>query len=93
MPTIPKKPKTKPKRNYTMSGEGRYDKSPKRMADNRARKKARYVMEKGGAVAKFDGKDVDHKDGNPRNNAKSNLKVKPKSINRSIPRNSKAGKM
>ena len=86
------KRQTPGKRNYTMSGEGKYDKSPKRMADNRARKKARYAMEKGGLVKKFDGKDVDHKDGNPRNNSKSNLRVQKASTNRSIPRNSKAGK-
>jgi len=84
--------KTPKKRNYTMSGEGKYDKSAKRMADNRSRKKARYAMEKGGSVKKGDGKDVDHKDGNPRNNAKSNLRVTTKKANRSFPRNSKAGK-
>ena len=89
MPTTPKK---KTNRNYSMSGEGKYDKSPKRMADNRSRKKARYAMEKGGLVSKGDGKDVDHKDGNPRNNTKSNLRVQTPSKNRSIPRNSKAGK-
>jgi len=83
---------TKAKRNYTLSGEGKYDKSPKRMADNRARKQARYAMEKGGSVTKGDGKDVDHKDGNPRNNAKSNLRVQSASTNRSYPRNKKAGK-
>ena len=36
--------------------------------------------------------DVDHKDGNPLNNSRKNLKVKPKSVNRSFPRNKKAGK-
>ena len=49
-------------------------------------------MEKGGLVSKGDGKDVDHKDGNPRNNKKSNLRVQAPAKNRSIPRNSKAGK-
>tara|TARA_R110000782_G_scaffold117673_1_gene208087 strand:+ start:675 stop:971 length:297 start_codon:yes stop_codon:yes gene_type:complete len=86
------KRQTTGKRNYTMSGEGKYDKSPKRMADNRARKKARYAMEKGGLVKKGDGKDVDHKNGNALDNRPSNLRVQNASTNRSIPRNSKAGK-
>jgi len=38
------------------------------------------------------GMDVDHKDGNPLNNSRKNLKVKPKSANRSFPRNKRAGK-
>ena len=43
--SMPKaKRQTTGKRNYTMSGEGKYDKSPKRMAANRSRKKARHVM-------------------------------------------------
>ena len=69
-----------------------YDGTPKVMAKNRARKKARHLLEKQGRVKKGDGKDVDHKDGNPRNNSKSNLRVQKASTNRSIPRNSKAGK-
>lgn len=84
--------KVKKKRNYTLSGEGAYDKSPKRMAANRSRKKARYTLEKAGKVKRGDGKDVDHKNGNPLDNRKSNLKAKPKSVNRSFPRNNKAGK-
>lgn len=80
------------KRDYSMNGEGKYDKSPKRMADNRARKKARYILEKAGTVKKGDGKDVDHKDGNPRNNSKSNLTAKPRSSNRSYPRTKSARK-
>tara|TARA_R110001606_G_scaffold21603_1_gene75762 strand:- start:774 stop:1025 length:252 start_codon:yes stop_codon:yes gene_type:complete len=79
-------------RDYSMNGEGKYDKTPKRMAANRSRKRARHLLEKQGKVKRFDGKDVDHKDGNPRNNAKSNLRVQKASTNRSIPRNSKAGK-
>ena len=35
-----------------------------------------------GRVKKGDGKDIDHKDGNPRNNSKKNLRVVSKSTNR-----------
>jgi len=75
-----------------MRGEGKYDKSSKRMKDNRARKKARYLMEKGGKASRNDGKDVDHKNGNPRDNSVKNLRVIGRAKNRSIKRNSKAGK-
>jgi hypothetical protein len=47
---------------------------------------------KAGKVKKGDGKDVDHRNGNPKDNKKSNLAVKSKSANRSFPRNKKAGK-
>jgi hypothetical protein len=33
--------------------------------------------------AKINGKDIDHKDGNPRNNSKGNLRIMSKSANRS----------
>lgn len=80
------------KRDYSMNGEGKYDKSPKRMADNRARKKARYEMEKAGKASRNDGKDVDHKNGNPRDNSNKNLRVLSRAVNRSIRRNKKAQK-
>ena len=35
-----------------------------------------------GRVRKGDGKDIDHKDGNPRNNSRKNLRVTSKSYNR-----------
>tara|TARA_R110002124_G_scaffold163484_1_gene330825 strand:+ start:1236 stop:1502 length:267 start_codon:yes stop_codon:yes gene_type:complete len=79
-------------RDYSKSGEGKYDKSPKRMADNRARKKARSLLEKSGSAKRGDGKDVDHKDGNPRNNSPKNLRSVGRATNRSIKRNKKAGK-
>lgn len=50
--------------------------------DNASRKRARRKMEKAGKVRKGDGKDVDHKDRNPKNNGKSNLRVQSKSKNR-----------
>jgi hypothetical protein len=68
-------------------------KSPKsNLSANASRKAARRLLEKTGAVKKGDGKDVDHKNGNPRDNSKKNLRVTTKKANRSFPRNSKAGK-
>ena len=49
-------------------------------------------MEKLGKVKKFDGKDVDHKNGNALQSHRSNLRVTTKTANRSFPRNAKAGK-
>ena len=69
-----------------------YQGKPKQVEKRASRNAARSVMAKGGVVKKGDGKDVDHKDGNPRNNAKSNLRVQPAGINRSYPRNKTAGK-
>jgi hypothetical protein len=68
-------------------------KSPKsNLAANASRKAARRILEKTGKVKKGDGKDVDHKNGNPKDNSKKNLRVTTKKANRSFPRNSKAGK-
>lgn len=50
--------------------------------DRAARNKARREMMKAGRVRKGDGKEIDHKDFNPRNNSKSNLRVVDKSTNR-----------
>ena len=48
------------------------------------RNKARRLMIKSGRAKKGDGKDVHHKDNNPYNNARSNLRILSKSLNRSI---------
>lgn len=70
-----------------------YDSKPKVMAANRARKKARYDMEKTGKVKKFDGKDVDHKKPLSKGGStkKSNLRIVSASKNRTYARNSKGG--
>ena len=47
-----------------------------------ARVKARRYMEKNGKAHKGDGKDVDHKDGNPLNDNPDNLQMRSISANR-----------
>ena len=75
------------KKEYT-NYQGKPDQKKKRASRNAARAK----LTKSGAVKKGDGKDVDHKDGNPKNNKKSNLRVQTKNNNRSFPRTAKAKK-
>ena len=66
--------------------------TPEERKKNDSRKKARRLMEKLGKVKKFDGKDVDHKDGNALRSTKENLRVTTPRANRSFPRNKNAGK-
>lgn len=70
----------------------KYQSKPDQKKKRASRNAARRKLEAGGVVRKGDGKDVHHKDGNPRNNKRSNLAVTTKKTNRSFPRNSKAGK-
>jgi len=52
--------------------------------DNRShRRRARSLLQKKLGIKKLRGKDVDHKDKNPRNNSRKNLRVRSKSKNRS----------
>lgn len=61
----------------------KYNAKPEQVKLRMARNRARYAMEKAGKVSKGDGKDVDHRNGNPMDNSKKNLRVQPKSTNRS----------
>jgi len=74
------------------AAQKRYNSKPEQVKRRTARNTARRRMIASGRAKKRDGKDVDHKDGNPRNNSKSNLRVQSKSTNRSIKRNSKGGR-
>jgi nicotinamide mononucleotide adenylyltransferase len=71
----------KKKRNYKQEYE-RYHSRPEQRKNRSKRVLARRLMMKLGKVHKGDGKDVDHKDGNPQNNGKHNLRVRDKSENR-----------
>lgn len=75
------------KRNYKKEYEN-YQGKPEQIKNRAARNKARSEMAKEGKVRKGDGKDVDHKNGNPRYGKKSNLRVQSKSANRSFSRKS-----
>ena len=57
-----------------------------------SRNAARAKLMKMGKVRKGDGKDVAHKNGNPRDNRAKNLKVSSIKKNRSFPRTKTAGK-
>jgi len=59
-----------------------YHGTGKEKARRAARGRARYKMEKAGKVHKGDGKDVDHKNRNPKKNTPSNLRVTSKKVNR-----------
>lgn len=77
-------------RNYKQ--EAKYHATPAQKKRRAARNAARRKLIKAGKVRKGDGKDVDHRNGNPFDNAVSNLKPKPKSKNRSYARTKSAGK-
>ena len=57
--------------------------SEKSKKDRASRNRARRAAERDGLVRKGDGKDIDHRNGNPRDNRRSNLRVTSRSSNRS----------
>ena len=69
-----------------------YHSKPKQKKNRAARNAARRAMEKSGRVKKGDGKDVTHRNGNPRDNSAKNLGVLSASKNRSYKRTRKAKK-
>ena len=69
------------KRNYRKEYDT-YHSKPEQKKNRASRNTARRQAAAAGKVSKGDGTDVDHKDGNPRNNSKKNLRVVSKSVNR-----------
>lgn len=64
------------------SDYAKYHSSDKMKRERAKRNAARRAMVKTGAVRKGDGKHVDHADGNPNNNRRSNLRVMSAKANR-----------
>jgi|TARA_B100001059_G_scaffold235543_1_gene281548 hypothetical protein len=78
-------------RNYKKEYKN-YQGTDQQKKNRASRNAARNALKKVGAVKKGDGKDVNHRNGNPRDNSTKNLSITTKRANRSFPRNSKAGK-
>ena len=76
-------------RNYKQENS---NDSLKRKKNRALNNKARRKMKKIGLAKVGDGKDVAHRDNNPRNNSRSNLAMKPKRANRSYARTRTAGR-
>tara|TARA_E500000318_G_scaffold104850_1_gene111213 strand:- start:1824 stop:2045 length:222 start_codon:yes stop_codon:yes gene_type:complete len=68
-------------RNYKKEYK-KFQSSKKSKEDRVSRNKMRRRYLKKGKVTKNDKKDIDHKDGNPKNNSKKNLRVVKRSKNR-----------
>ena len=68
-------------RDYKKEYEN-YHSKPEQRLNRSKRVLARREMIKNGRAAKGDGKDVDHKDGNPQNNSPSNLRMMSVNANR-----------
>jgi len=87
----PKVPKRQPrkKRNYRQEYD-RYQGKPEQIKRRTARNAARNSLKKAGVNVA--GKDVAHRNGNPRDNRRSNLTVQKPSQNRSYARTRTAGK-
>lgn len=77
-------------RNYRKEYDN-YHAKPKQRANRSKRVLARRKLEKEGRVSKGDGKDVDHKNGDPQDNSDDNLRVLSKSKNRSMNEDHGAG--
>jgi hypothetical protein len=68
-------------RNYKQEYD-RYHSKDDQLKNRASRNKARRAVTKAKGKAAVKGKDVDHKDGNPRNNSLANLRLQSKHLNR-----------
>lgn len=68
-------------RNYKKE-YAKFQSSDSSKTDRASRNRANRLAKRDGRIAKGDGNDVDHKNGNPRDNRKSNIRVVSKSTNR-----------
>lgn len=79
---MPKKGEFKKNATADSIRQRKYNSQPEQKKNRASRNAARAAAMKDGKVRKGDGKDVDHRNMNPKDNRKSNLKVMDKSKNR-----------
>ena len=60
---------------YKKGDYAKYHKSKRKKVERAARNKNIKKAERKGKVRKGDGRHIDHKDGNPKNNSRKNLRV------------------
>ncbi len=89
---MPKKGEYKKTASERSKYQRSYNSTPEAKKDRAARNKARREAIRDGRVKKGDGKDIDHKNGNPRDNRKSNTQVMSKSKNRALNQHDKRQK-
>ena len=78
-----KKGQRKPNATKRSKQQRKWNGSKEQLARRTSRNKARRAVIKARGKKAVKGKDVHHKDGNPRNNSKKNLSVRSVSSNRS----------
>lgn len=89
---MPKKGQFKAGATADSVRQRKYNSKPSSKLDRASRNSARSEAMKDGKVRKGDGKDIDHKDSNPRNNKKGNTQVMSKSMNRAMNQHDKRKK-
>lgn len=81
---MPKKGEFKKGATADSIRQRKYNSKPSSKKDRASRNAARAEAMKEGKVRKGDGKDIDHKNSNPRDNRKSNTQVMSASKNRAL---------
>lgn len=81
---MPKKNQFDPNASADSKRQRKYNSKPSSKKDRASRNAARAAAVKAGKARKGDGKDVDHQNGDPRDNSKKNLKVMSASKNRAM---------
>lgn len=89
---MPKKGEFKKGATADSIRQRKYNSKPSSKKDRASRNSARAEAMRDGRVRKGDGKDIDHKDSNPRNNKKSNKQVMSASKNRAMNQHDKRKK-